>query len=123
MGKRFTDAVGPEDLRFEIHMGFFENEVDFYYPYCGSYVFTFQTDDEGQANRVFDSIDKYMNRPNRNTITGTYLHEKRVRYDGTYHPELEDDHLIEMLWYWEDYEDNSFDHFYIPIFKSPKYEE
>ena len=102
---KYDGLRGPTDYRFEIHAGFFNTNMDRndgdYDPY-GSYMFVFETNDEEQAHRIYESIYNYSIFRLHDSITGLYLHEKTLWYDGTYHPELDDSHAIDLDWFFED---------------------
>lgn len=123
---KYDGDLGPTDCRFLIHGGFFDTDIDRsygeYYKTEGSYVVAFETNDKEQAYRIFDSI--YENDCiGYGGITGMYMHQQLVWHHGEYHAELETcGHAIDMRWYLEDYEDDSFDWFDVPIFEQP-YEE
>lgn len=108
--------------RFEIHMGIWHNDTDWYVwrdGHWGSSEFSFKTDDEGQAYRIFDAIAEHMYRPWHDTVMGLYLYEMGLWYKGVYHPEWKDGDFqeVSMRWYIEDYEKDTFELVDIPIYK------
>ena len=110
--------------RFEIHAGFYDTDIDCRdgdYPY-GSAITYFQTDDEEQARRIYENFLRYMPSPPHDTITGMYLHEKVMRYDGTYHPEITN-HRIDLDWFIEDNALNEGEFFNVTIYNQMRNKE
>ena len=103
---KYEGMDGPTDYRFEIHCGYFDTDSDRdsgeYVHSLGSWVFCFKTNDEEQAHRIYESIYNCNIFRLYDGITGLYLHEKMLWYDGTYHPELDDSHAIDLDWFFED---------------------
>lgn len=107
----YEGANKPKEYRYEIHAGFFDTDIDRSYgeyPY-GSYVFSFVTNDEEQARRIYESI--YDNGVfERNGITGTYLHERLCGSQP-------DGHAVDLDWFFDDNLSNTGEFFNVTIYE------
>ncbi len=123
---KYEGIDGPTDYRFMIHGGYFDTDInrdygEYEHP-GGSCVTVFETNDEKQARRIFDTIYE-NNTMSHNGITGMYLHQKLVWHHGEYHPELVTcGHAIDFDLHFEDNESTAGEFFYVTVFEQP-YEE
>lgn len=123
---KYEGMDGPTDYRFEIHCGYFDTDSDRdygeYVHGWGSWVFCFKTNDEEQAIRSYDAIYNYCAFHLHDSISGMYLHEKLMWFDGRYHPEI-NDHAIDLDWFFEDNEAGFGDFFPIAIYEQDHFKE
>lgn len=116
----------PTDYRFEIHCGYFDTDSDRdygeYIHSCGSYVFCYGTNDEEQARRIYDAIYNHNTFRLHDSLSGMYLHEKALWFNGKRHPEI-DNHAIDLDWFFEDNDCGIGDFFPVAIYEQSYFKE